>query len=87
MARVRAEPKDLRDADIELVDTRSPYIWPGFSRFIVTFALPPESGRPSDGSMMAFGTFQFATNSGPERLCQVPLTCTSILGMVYAASP
>ena len=35
---------------------RSPYIVPGSTRFTMTFAAPPESGRPSDGATTAFGT-------------------------------
>src|SRR5262245_17049929 len=68
-------------------ETRSPYICPGSRRLMLTFALLPDSGRPSDCATMALGTAQVAASSGPERLCHVPLTCTSILGIVYAASP
>src|SRR2546421_5769081 len=67
--------------------SRSPKSVPGETRLTVTFAEPPDSGRPSDGWIDAFGALKFAAIWGPGMLCNVPLTRTSMRGIVYDASP
>ena len=49
---------------------------------MVTLAAPPDSGRPSVCATTALGTTQFAASDPPGRLWNVPLTCTSTLGIV-----
>src|SRR6185503_14624072 len=51
------------------------------------FGAPPASGRPSDCATTAEGTAQFATIAGPGLLWKIALTCASIFGMTYDASP
>src|SRR5262245_1328712 len=46
-------------------------------------AVPPDSGRPSDGWTAAFVAVKFARTSGPGWLCSAAVNCTSTRGMVY----
>ncbi|MNC88333.1 hypothetical protein D3C83_41350 [compost metagenome] len=54
----------------------------GSSTLTVTLAAEPDSGRPSVCATTADGTVQFADSCPPGRLWNVPLNCTSIVGMV-----
>src|SRR5881296_577481 len=82
--------------------TRSPYTWPGWSRFnvVLLVARPPVGKRPSDCAMTAFDVGLFEDNESPlvaESLPPMPsvpglnwipaLSRTSTLGIVYDAVP
>jgi hypothetical protein len=49
---------------------------------IVTFGAFAESGRPSDGCTSLFAMTWLAEMTGPGRLKNSALTCTSIFGIV-----
>ena len=65
VARVARENRSILATRKSSCDTRSPYICPGSRRLIVTFALPPDSGRPSDCATTALGTFQVNQELAP----------------------
>src|SRR6185503_8337835 len=84
---VRVRPyRKIFDTRKSMLVRRSAYSVPGSIRLIVTL-LAPDRLRPRNGRTKALFATKFAASCGPGSLDQVPLSCTSMRGMVYVASP
>src|SRR5829696_1916938 len=56
-------------------------------RLIETFGTFPDGARPRNCATVAAGAFQLAASNCPGLLWNTALTCVSIFGTVYDASP